>query len=213
MCTFISKKKTALAVFLYTITMKIQPLIVNSPIKIDPQYDTYICMSNNYDNLLDVQKQCIEFNKTFIFYATDATFKMDGVTYAIPKNIQKQQAFKANIDYFPVIDALNHSKFRSRFKLEQSDISYIRKKGWETIESHTQDFIETRLSTPTKDGKQTPMKGHPVFIAQHATATCCRGCLEKWHHIPKGRPLTEKEQIYVQRLILRWIQKKAGIPA
>ena len=34
---------------------------------------------------------------------------------------------------------------------------------------------------PLNDGKQTPMKGHPVFIAQHATATCCRECTRKWH--------------------------------
>jgi hypothetical protein len=50
-------------------------------------------------------------------------------------------------------------------------------------------------------------KGHPVFLAQHATATCCRGCLEKWHGIPKGRELTASEQQYVVYIIMRWIDE------
>lgn len=69
---------------------------------------------------------------------------------------------------------------------------------------------EKRLapSEPQNDGKQTPMRGHPVFVAQHATATCCRGCLEKWHNIPKGRELTAQEQDYVVDVILQWIDRQ-----
>ena len=52
------------------------------------------------------------------------------------------------------------------------------------------------------------MRGHPVFVAQHATATCCRGCLEKWHGIPKGRALTENEQRYVAGVLMRWIDRE-----
>jgi predicted Fe-S protein YdhL (DUF1289 family) len=44
-----------------------------------------------------------------------------------------------------------------------------------------------------------------VFVAQHATATCCRGCLEKWHAIPAGRELTDAEQAHVVRAIERWL--------
>ena len=58
------------------------------------------------------------------------------------------------------------------------------------------------------DGKQTPMKGHPVFIAQHATGTCCRGCLEKWHKISKGVALTDNQVNYVVALIMEWIKKE-----
>jgi hypothetical protein len=50
------------------------------------------------------------------------------------------------------------------------------------------------------------MKGHPVFIAQHATACCCRGCLHKWHHVPEHRPLTESEQQYIVKILLSWIR-------
>ena len=61
---------------------------------------------------------------------------------------------------------------------------------------------------PKNDGKQTPMRGHPVFIAQHATATCCRGCIQKWHGIEKARALNEKEIDYIVALIMGWIERQ-----
>ena len=81
--------------------------------------------------------------------------------------------------------ALSKSKFRNSFKLKMKDLEYISSKGLETIKSHAYDFVNQRLRPELilNDGKQTPMKGHPVFIAQHATATCCRGCLYKWRKI------------------------------
>ena len=89
-------------------------------------------------------------------------------------------------------------------------IDYINDKGIDTIRNHAYDFINNRLkpANPKNDGKQTPMKGHPVFISQHATGTCCRGCLEKWHNIPKGKELTDNEVNYIVKLILKWIDKE-----
>ena len=77
-----------------------------------------------------------------------------------------------------------------------------------TILDHARDFIAKRLApaAPVKDGRQTPMRGHPVFVAQHATATCCRSCLAKWHGIPAGRELSVEEQAYVVRAIERWLK-------
>ena len=108
------------------------------------------------------------------------------------------------------LNSLNKSKFRSSFKLKQKDIEYVREKGLDKIKEHAYDFINKRLAPayPKNDGKQTPMKGHPVFIGQHATGTCCRTCLYKWHHIPKGRDLTKQEQEYVVDLIMTWIKKQ-----
>jgi hypothetical protein len=104
--------------------------------------------------------------------------------------------------------ALKKSRFRSRFKLTDKDHQYIQDKGIDTIRSHAMDFITTRLAPPDpkNDGKQTPMKGHPVFIAQHATATCCRGCLEKWHQIEKGRTLTDNGIGFLVDLVMGWIE-------
>ena len=107
-----------------------------------------------------------------------------------------------------ILDKLFKSKFRSSFHLRKYMIKYIDDKGLDTIKNHTYDFITKRLApkSPINDGKQTPTKGHPTFIAQHATATCCRSCLEKWHHIPKNRELTNDEIDYIVNLIMKWIE-------
>ena len=109
-----------------------------------------------------------------------------------------------------IFEKLARSPFRSKFKLKENDINYIRQKGLDTIQSHAADFIKKRISSAniTNDGKQTPMRGHPVFIAQHATATCCRGCIEKWHQLPKNRELTADEQAHLIEVIMEWIRKQ-----
>ncbi len=106
------------------------------------------------------------------------------------------------------LDRLKRSSFRSKFTLKDKDLSYIEEKGIETIRSHAFDFITSRVAPqfPKNDGRQTPMKGHPVFIAQHATATCCRGCIEKWHGIRKGKALTDDEITFIVGLIIKWIE-------
>ena len=106
------------------------------------------------------------------------------------------------------LNDLSKSKFRSSFHLRKYMIEYIEDKGMDTIKKHTIDFINQKLApaNPTNDGKQTPMKGHPVFIAQHACGCCCRGCLEKWHNIPKGRELTNNEKNYIYYLLIKWIE-------
>ena len=71
-------------------------------------------------------------------------------------------------------------------------------------------FIRDRLApaNPPNDGKQTPMKNHPVFIAQHATATCCRKCIQKWHGIEKGRALNAEEVKFIVALVMGWIERQ-----
>ena len=101
--------------------------------------------------------------------------------------------------YKQLFERLGNSRFRSRFHLKQNDIDYIHEKGLDTIRKHAEDFI-TKREAPAyipNDGKQTPMRGHPVFIAQHATATCCRECIRKWHKIQPGRELSQVQQEYL----------------
>ncbi len=108
------------------------------------------------------------------------------------------------------LDSLSKSKFRSSFHLRKKEKEYLEKYGIEKIKSHAYDFINNKLAPeyPENDGAQTPMKNHPVFIAQHATGTCCRGCLEKWHKIPKGVKLTDNQVNYVVCLIMEWIKRE-----
>jgi len=115
-------------------------------------------------------------------------------------------------DLEEVFERLGRSPFRQRFRLRETEREYLARKGLEVVLAHGRDFIDKRLAPaePANDGKQTPMRGHPVFVAQHATATCCRGCLEKWHAIPKGHPLSTEERQYVLDVIRRWLCAQAS---
>jgi Domain of unknown function (DUF4186) len=110
-------------------------------------------------------------------------------------------------DLDSIFPRLAASSFRRRFKLDAKDRAYFDERGIEVVRSHARDFIARRLAPaePPNDGRQTPWRGHPVFVAQHATATCCRSCLAKWHGIPAGRELTREEQEHVVSAIERWL--------
>ena len=111
-----------------------------------------------------------------------------------------------------VFARLATSNFRRRFHLGPREREYLRAKGFTTVLDHAGDFIAARLGAahPANDGKQTPFRGHPVFVAQHATGTCCRGCLEKWHGIPRGRELTDEEQAHAVAAIARWLKNEVS---
>ena len=108
------------------------------------------------------------------------------------------------------LNKLEKSKFRSSFHLKQKEIEYIEKRGLEEIKKQAYEIINKRIKPEIieNDGKQTHMKNHPVFIGQHATATCCRGCIEKWHHIKKNKELTEHEIDFITTLIIEWIRRE-----
>lgn len=102
---------------------------------------------------------------------------------------------------------LARSKFRSRFRLKEKELKLIAERGLTEIRHQCRQFLEQRLAPahPLNDGKQTPMRGHPCFIAQHATGICCRSCLQKWHGIPAGRELTAEELDSLTILLMNWI--------
>ena len=108
-------------------------------------------------------------------------------------------------DLFP---ALAESSFRRRFHLAPKDRAYLETHGLAAVLVQGEELIARRLAPahPPNDGKQTPFRGHPVFVAQHATATCCRGCLAKWHGIARGAALTDEEQAHVIATLERWLR-------
>jgi hypothetical protein len=111
-----------------------------------------------------------------------------------------------------VFPKLAASPFRAKFRLGPKDRAYLDARGLDVVAEHARDFVARRLAPaePLNDGKQTPWRGHPVFVAQHATATCCRSCLAKWHAIPEGRQLSEEEQRHVVSAIKRWLMETRG---
>ncbi|MFF8994772.1 DUF4186 domain-containing protein [Streptomyces sp. NPDC014983] len=108
------------------------------------------------------------------------------------------------------LDAIARQPFRAKFRLRGRERVTAEVKGPAALRWHAYDLIARRLApaAPDKDGKQTPYRGHPVFVAQHATATCCRGCLSRRHGIPEGRRLNRTEHLYVVKLICRWIERE-----
>jgi hypothetical protein len=112
----------------------------------------------------------------------------------------------ASID--STLKALARQPFRAKFRLRGRDAATVELRGMDVVRRHAAELLAKRIApaAPYKDGKQTPYRGHPVFVAQHATATCCRSCLERWHEIPKGRELTAAEQEYAVDVICRWIE-------
>ena len=102
---------------------------------------------------------------------------------------------------------LQKSAFRAKFHLTEKDKQYVKDKGMNTVREHAADFVRQRLAPAVipNDGKQTPMRGHPVFIAQHACACCCRGCLNKWYKVPIGTELNENQQERIVNLLMAWI--------
>lgn len=116
-------------------------------------------------------------------------------------------------NYSQILQKLSKSKFRSSFHLKQKDFEYIDRVGIDKIKSHAFDFVTKKLAPAViaNDGKQTATHGHPVFVAQHATATCCRGCLSKWHKIEQNRALTPQQVDFVVGLIMAWIENQIEI--
>ncbi len=109
-----------------------------------------------------------------------------------------------------LLDRLSHSKFRSSFRLKSKELDYLNQRGMDLIMDHASGFIESRIvsANPPNDGKQTPYRNHPVFVAQHATATCCRGCIEKWHKFDKGFELETEEKEHILNVIRRWLEQQ-----
>ena len=110
------------------------------------------------------------------------------------------------------LEKLGRSRFRSSFHLTKKEQQYLAEKGMEVMRRHAEDFVRLKLAPaePVNDGKQTPMHGHPVFKAMHATACCCRGCLNKWYRVPLHRELTAGEQQRIVNLLMGWLEKNAA---
>lgn len=108
------------------------------------------------------------------------------------------------------LERLARSDFRAGFHLSPQEKAYAHSKGVDVIRSHAVDFVAARLAPAhiPNDGRQTPMRGHPVFVAQHACACCCRGCLQKWYHVRPGVELTPAQQQKIVDLLMFWIEQE-----
>jgi hypothetical protein len=112
------------------------------------------------------------------------------------------------------IDAIGRHPFRARFRLRGRERAHVQLRGMSAVRRQAEELFGARVAPaqPRNDGRQTPYRGHPVFVAQHATATCCRTCLERWHAIPKGDELDDDQRAYAVEVICRWIERELALP-
>ena len=103
---------------------------------------------------------------------------------------------------------LERSSFRRKFRLQGRELAYLQMWGLPHVMKQAAEILRARVAPASipNDGRQTPWRNHPVFVAQHATATCCRGCLAKWHDIPRGAALTDEQQAHVIATLERWLR-------
>ena len=114
------------------------------------------------------------------------------------------------IDIERAFHLLAASSFRRKFRLQGRELAYLQTWGLDRVMEQGRKLIDERLApaSPRNDGRQTPWGNHPIFVAQHATATCCRGCLAKVREIAKGHELTADEKSYVLQTIRRWLESQ-----
>lgn len=109
--------------------------------------------------------------------------------------------------------ALQHELIRHHFfhkPVDDTAMRHAQRKGRTLLKQAARDRLRKYLAPadPPRDGRQTPLEGNAIYYAQHATGTCCRTCLEYWHDIPKGRPLTPQEFDYCVTLIDLFLNEK-----
>ena len=104
------------------------------------------------------------------------------------------------MNYEYEINRLKKSKFRREIGLNEDEIEKIKEEAFEILARK----IRVKLKN---DGRQTPWRGHPVFPAMHATATCCRKCIKKWHNLTEEKKLTDEEIGVFSNLIFVWMSK------
>lgn len=175
----------------------------------------------NYDWILFAREQCVRHNVEFHFRQTGSRFVMNDRLYQIASNEQSIQAKKADIDFVPEKEdngttpfdspllQCSKSQYRSSLRLSSEEENYCRSKGHDTIRREAFDIIRKNIAPSyiKNDGQQTPDSGHPVYVSQHATATCCRKCLSKYYYIPDDRKLTETEVNFIVDLNMEYLRR------
>lgn len=175
-----------------------------------------------YSWVMNMREQCVRHDVAFHFKRTGDRFRKDIKIYHIDPSSQIKQAQKADIDYDPqkkednkqLIDQtlfhLAKTKYRRQYVLSPKLKEYCRQTGMEKLRRKAFEIVREKVSSPyyKGEGRQTPLDGHPIYIAMHATGTCCRTCLEVWHSIVSGRRLTEKDIIYIVDTIMEWIKRQ-----
>lgn len=123
-------------------------------------------------------------------------------THALDKN---------DIEY--VLSSLKCELIRHEFwckEIDQWAVNNARRRGRRRMPEYADKRIRESIGSahPYHDGFQTRGSGDVLFYAQHATATCCRECMEVWYGIPQGRKLIDTEVAFCADLLVRYVDAR-----
>lgn len=120
---------------------------------------------------------------------------------------------ESDIEY--TFESLKHELIRHHFwhiEIDQRAGNYANRKGRTNLRLAVRSRIRSSIGSPNNpyDGRQTPMEGsgNPIHYAQHATASCCRKCVEYWHDIPTSRALKDDEIQYLAELAMMYLDER-----
>lgn len=117
------------------------------------------------------------------------------------------------VDVGYTFSTLKYELIRHHFwhiEIDQRAVNHARRKGEEGMRVASEKRLRKYVgpSEPAYDGRQTPTSGNAIYYAQHATAACCRKCIEEWHGIPQGQELTDQEITYLTDLTMLYINER-----
>lgn len=125
------------------------------------------------------------------------------------KRVHKRELRDASFTF----EALKNELIRHHFwhqTIDQRAMNHALRKGRLQLNEAARQRIEKSIATAgnPRDGRQTPFEGNSLFYGQHATATCCRTCVEYWHGIPKSHDLSDDEIDYLHALLVRFLDER-----
>lgn len=117
-------------------------------------------------------------------------------------------------DVDAIFGELSHEWIRHTFfdaPFDEASKKQAKKLGLQELKARVRELLEKKIG-PAKifrDGIQTKKEGSAIFYAQHATATCCRKCLEYWYGIAANRELTKDELDFCEGLVFAYLDKRS----
>ena len=114
-------------------------------------------------------------------------------------------------------EAMRYELIRHRFwhiPFSEYASNYAHRKGKSALWLAARNTIIKAVANPSHpaQGRQTPRENKPtanaIHYAQHATASCCRLCLEEWHGIARDQPLTPDQVGYLTQLAMLYIETR-----
>lgn len=167
------------------------------------------CTSSDCSNGL----HCFRLTKKLLKQGTNGRCRSCGVQLIDWPRVHRRDL--SDVQY--TFEALRYELIRHHFwhiPLSEYAINYARRKGKTGLKTAAQRHIEKAVANPThpRQGRQTPRETSPtaniIHYAQHATASCCRKCLEEWHGIPPDRFLFVEEISYLRDLVMLYVDAR-----